>query len=116
MWPYQVVTIRVKFEHLLQLLAGVLLGGIAQLGLADAMFQERDRRVHLPALALGHDDPKCLHDVLEGLEAVAAVADDVHAPHHAPGDQLAQARRYVRTTDVQQAADLFRVEGRRRDE
>ena len=57
-----------EIEHLLQLLAGVLLVWIAELGLMDAVFQERDRRVHLAALALGHDDPECLHDVLEGLE------------------------------------------------
>ena len=102
MWLYQVGDHPGELEHLLQLLARVLLGGIAQLGFVDAVLQKRDRRVHFPPLALGHDDPKGLHDVFEGLEPVAPVADDVHAPNDAPGDQLAQARRDIGSAHVEQ--------------
>src|SRR5262249_32177917 len=68
-----------ELEHLHELLAGVGFGRVVRARLADAVFQQRDGRVHLAALALGHDHPERLHDVLERLEPVAAVADDMHA-------------------------------------
>ena len=72
--------------------------------------------IHLAPFALGHDDAKRLHDVLERFEAIATVADDVDTANDAPGDQLAEARRDVRPAHVEELADLFRVERRGGDE
>ena len=103
-----------EFEHLVELFPGVLFGIITGLGLVDAVFQERDGGVHLAPLAFRHDDTKRLHHVLQGLEAVAPITDDMHPADHAPGDQLAQAGRDVRSADIEKPADFFGVERARR--
>ena len=115
-WLYQAVTIRVNSSIFSSCSRVYCFGRVARLRLVDAVLQQGDRRVHLAPLPLGHDDPERLHHVLERLEPVAAVADDVDPADHAPGDQLAEARRDVRPAHVEQLADLLGVERLGRDE
>src|SRR5208283_3508696 len=94
----------------------VLFGIIAGLDLAHTVFQERNGGVHLAPLAFRHDDTKRLHHVLQSLEAVAPITDDMHPADHAPGHELTQTGRDVRSAHVQKRADFLGIERARRDE
>ena len=115
-WPYHVVTILVNSSIFSSWSRVYCSLGPPSFRLFDAVLKKGDGGVHLAALAFGHDDAKGFHDIFESFEPVASVANDVDATNDAPGDQLAQAGRDVRSAHVEQRADFFCIERRRGDE
>ena len=85
---YQRSTSSVKRQHLLQPLARDRADGRIVGRIGDAGAQRVDGGVDLAFLAAGGDPRRHFPDVGLGLEMIAAVAEDRHAPDQVPGQQF----------------------------
>jgi hypothetical protein len=100
-----------EIEQSVEALAGVLLGRAGALGFGEAFADDLDRGVEFPLFALLDNDAEEFPDIFDGLEVLAAVAEDRRDADDAPAEKFAEAGGDIGAGDAKSVRDLFGGDG-----